>query len=117
MCCCTLSCSRAQKPIFDINTVMNGVIYLFYEPNPEDPLNKASLVMMMWWQRRFLGTQNCIHLSYVVVCCEWCLFSLVLENARDARDAWVLVYWVLRVALAHHVTTSESVHGLRVWST
>lgn len=34
-------CGCSRKPIFDINTVVNGVIYLFYEPNPDDPLNKA----------------------------------------------------------------------------
>jgi ubiquitin-protein ligase len=27
------------KPIYDINTVIYGVIYLFYEPNANDPLN------------------------------------------------------------------------------
>jgi len=27
------------KPVLDINGVIYGLIYLFYEPNPEDPLN------------------------------------------------------------------------------
>lgn len=27
------------KPVFDLNTVVNGVTFLFYEPNPDDPLN------------------------------------------------------------------------------
>lgn len=27
------------KPVLDVNTVIYGVIYLFYEPNPDDPLN------------------------------------------------------------------------------
>ncbi|CAM9160325.1 unnamed protein product [Discosporangium mesarthrocarpum] len=27
------------KPVLDINSVIYGLIYLFYEPNPEDPLN------------------------------------------------------------------------------
>jgi ubiquitin-protein ligase len=27
------------KPVLDINAVIYGVIYLFYEPNPNDPLN------------------------------------------------------------------------------
>eukprot|EP00640_Fibrocapsa_japonica_P004399 CAMPEP_0113935446 /NCGR_PEP_ID=MMETSP1339-20121228/2592_1 /TAXON_ID=94617 /ORGANISM="Fibrocapsa japonica" /LENGTH=226 /DNA_ID=CAMNT_0000937599 /DNA_START=60 /DNA_END=740 /DNA_ORIENTATION=+ /assembly_acc=CAM_ASM_000762 len=27
------------KPVLDINAVIYGLIYLFYEPNPEDPLN------------------------------------------------------------------------------
>uniref|UniRef100_M4C090 UBC core domain-containing protein n=1 Tax=Hyaloperonospora arabidopsidis (strain Emoy2) TaxID=559515 RepID=M4C090_HYAAE len=29
------------KPVLDINSVIYGLIYLFYEPNPDDPLNKA----------------------------------------------------------------------------
>lgn len=27
------------KPVLDINAVIYGLIYLFYEPNPGDPLN------------------------------------------------------------------------------
>lgn len=27
------------KPVLDINAVIYGLIYLFYEPNPHDPLN------------------------------------------------------------------------------
>lgn len=27
------------RPVLDINTVIYGLIYLFYEPNPDDPLN------------------------------------------------------------------------------
>jgi ubiquitin-conjugating enzyme E2 M len=27
------------KPVLDINSVIYGLIYLFYEPNPDDPLN------------------------------------------------------------------------------
>jgi ubiquitin-conjugating enzyme E2 M len=27
------------KPVLDINAVIYGVIYLFHEPNPDDPLN------------------------------------------------------------------------------
>jgi ubiquitin-conjugating enzyme E2 M len=30
------------KPVFDINVVIYGLIYLFYEPNPGDPLNKEA---------------------------------------------------------------------------
>ncbi|KAJ0394716.1 hypothetical protein ATCC90586_000127 [Pythium insidiosum] len=29
------------KPVLDINSVIYGLIYLFYEPNPDDPLNRA----------------------------------------------------------------------------
>jgi len=30
------------KPVLDINAVIYGLIYLFYEPNPDDPLNRES---------------------------------------------------------------------------
>ena len=30
------------KPVFDLNTVVSGITFLFYEPNPEDPLNKGT---------------------------------------------------------------------------
>ena len=30
------------KPILDINAVIYGLIYLFYEPNPDDPLNREA---------------------------------------------------------------------------
>mmetsp|Transcript_10411 Transcript_10411/g.32024 ORF Transcript_10411/g.32024 Transcript_10411/m.32024 type:complete len:198 (+) Transcript_10411:376-969(+) len=30
------------KPVLDINAVIYGLIYLFYEPNPDDPLNKEA---------------------------------------------------------------------------
>ncbi|CAB9512340.1 Probable NEDD8-conjugating enzyme Ubc12-like [Seminavis robusta] len=30
------------KPVLDINAVIYGLLYLFYEPNPDDPLNKEA---------------------------------------------------------------------------
>ena len=30
------------KPVLDINAVIYGIIYLFYEPNTDDPLNKEA---------------------------------------------------------------------------
>ena len=30
------------KPVLDINAVIYGLIYLFYEPNPGDPLNQEA---------------------------------------------------------------------------
>ena len=30
------------KPVFDLNTVVNGITFLFYEPNPDDPLNHGA---------------------------------------------------------------------------
>lgn len=32
------------KPVFDINSVIYGIIYLFYEPNANDPLNHGALL-------------------------------------------------------------------------
>ena len=33
------------KPVLDINAVIYGIIYLFYEPNPDDPLNKEAAAL------------------------------------------------------------------------
>lgn len=30
------------KPVLDINAVIYGLVYLFYEPNPDDPLNREA---------------------------------------------------------------------------
>lgn len=30
------------KPVLDINAVIYGLIYLFYDPNPDDPLNREA---------------------------------------------------------------------------
>lgn len=30
------------KPVLDINAVIYGLIYLFYEPNPDSPLNREA---------------------------------------------------------------------------
>jgi ubiquitin-conjugating enzyme E2 M len=30
------------KPVLDINAVIYGIIYLFYDPNPDDPLNREA---------------------------------------------------------------------------
>jgi ubiquitin-conjugating enzyme E2 M len=30
------------KPVLDVNAVIYGLIYLFYEPNPDDPLNREA---------------------------------------------------------------------------
>jgi ubiquitin-conjugating enzyme E2 M len=42
------------KPVLDINAVIYGLIYLFYEPNPNDPLNHGASVwtsMVDGWER------------------------------------------------------------------
>lgn len=33
------------KPVLDINAVIYGLIYLFYEPNPDDPLNAEAAAL------------------------------------------------------------------------
>lgn len=33
------------KPVLDINAVIYGLIYLFYEPNPDDPLNSDAAAL------------------------------------------------------------------------
>lgn len=33
------------KPVLDINAVIYGLIYLFYEPNPNDPLNQEAAAL------------------------------------------------------------------------
>lgn len=33
------------KPVLDINAVIYGIIYLFYEPNPMDPLNHEAAAL------------------------------------------------------------------------
>lgn len=34
------------KPVLDINAVIYGLIYLFYDPNPADPLNHAAAKLL-----------------------------------------------------------------------
>jgi ubiquitin-conjugating enzyme E2 M len=34
------------KPVLGINTVILGLIFLFIEPNPNDPLNKEAAELM-----------------------------------------------------------------------
>ena len=31
------------RPVFNLNSVMIGLLFLFLEPNPDDPLNKGRL--------------------------------------------------------------------------
>jgi ubiquitin-protein ligase len=76
------------KPVLDINTVIYGIIYLFYEPNPNDPLNHGESV-------RQLCTLNA-----GVLQCVFCVSYLYLHtNAcepgaeaaalfRDNKDAF-----------------------------
>ena len=37
------------KPVLDINAVIYGIIYLLYEPNPNDPLNHGARADGVGW--------------------------------------------------------------------
>ena len=41
------------KPVLDINAVIYGLIYLFYEPNPDDPLNHEAAELFRKDVRQF----------------------------------------------------------------
>mmetsp|Transcript_22625 Transcript_22625/g.28546 ORF Transcript_22625/g.28546 Transcript_22625/m.28546 type:complete len:217 (-) Transcript_22625:276-926(-) len=41
------------KPVLDINSVIYGLIYLFYEPNPDDPLNHDAAEVFRNDKKRF----------------------------------------------------------------
>jgi ubiquitin-protein ligase len=45
------------KPVLDINAVIYGLIYLFYEPNPNDPLNHGACPVSGRWAR---GSGSCL---------------------------------------------------------
>jgi ubiquitin-conjugating enzyme E2 M len=36
------------KPVLDTQAVIHGLIFLFLEPNPEDPLNEGALRTPLW---------------------------------------------------------------------
>lgn len=46
------------KPVLDINAVIYGLIYLFYEPNPDDPLNHDAAELFRKDVSRF---ENVVH--------------------------------------------------------
>ena len=41
------------KPVLDINAVIYGLIYLFYDPNPNDPLNREAAALFRDDKRSF----------------------------------------------------------------
>lgn len=41
------------KPVLTINSIIYGLLYLFYEPNPEDPLNKEAAELLKNDRRQF----------------------------------------------------------------
>jgi|EP00945_MAST-04E_sp_MAST-4E-sp1_P004906 ubiquitin-conjugating enzyme E2 M len=44
------------KPVLDINAVIYGIIFLFYTPNPSDPLNKEAAKQLRESPRDFEAT-------------------------------------------------------------
>ncbi|KAG7390498.1 NEDD8-conjugating enzyme Ubc12 [Phytophthora pseudosyringae] len=46
------------KPVLDINSVIYGLIYLFYEPNPDDPLNKEAAELFRSDLKQFAAVVN-----------------------------------------------------------
>eukprot|EP00536_Pseudo-nitzschia_multiseries_P010201 jgi/Psemu1/307135/fgenesh1_kg.305_\ len=46
------------RPVLDINSVIYGLIYLFYEPNPDDPLNHEAADLFRTDIRRFEALVN-----------------------------------------------------------
>mmetsp|Transcript_2847 Transcript_2847/g.4308 ORF Transcript_2847/g.4308 Transcript_2847/m.4308 type:complete len:197 (-) Transcript_2847:368-958(-) len=54
------------KPVLDINAVIYGLIYLFYEPNPDDPLNHEAAESFRKDVNAFERTvKRTLHGSYV----------------------------------------------------
>lgn len=50
------------KPVLDINSVIYGLIYLFYEPNPDDPLNHEAAELFRKDKHRFeKSVQRSLH--------------------------------------------------------
>lgn len=41
------------KPVLTISSIIYGLLYLFYEPNPEDPLNKEAAELLKNDRRQF----------------------------------------------------------------
>ncbi len=41
------------KPVLDVNAVIYGLIYLFYEPNPDDPLNREAADLFRTDKKQF----------------------------------------------------------------
>ena len=41
------------KPILSFNSVLHGMIFLFYDPNPDDPLNKDAAALFRQDRRAF----------------------------------------------------------------
>jgi len=54
------------KPVLDINAVIYGLCFLFYEPNPDDPLNREAADLFRNNRSQFERTvQRCLKGGYV----------------------------------------------------
>ena len=60
------------KPVLDINAVIYGIVYLFYESNPNDPLNHGECVR----------TRSCFQLSTMMVM-KWVLLLRPMLSLRN----------------------------------
>ena len=72
------------KPVLDINAVIYGLIYLYYEPNPDDPLNREAAdlyrtdkAQVLIWRKTvtilipFLSTcSRMSHVCYLFLMCS-----------------------------------------------
>ncbi|RYG57487.1 hypothetical protein EON66_00280 [archaeon] len=43
------------RPVYDLSIVINGLLFLFYEPNATDPLNRGALSAMQLRARDMLA--------------------------------------------------------------
>ncbi|RLN89328.1 hypothetical protein BBJ28_00021964 [Nothophytophthora sp. Chile5] len=70
------------KPVLDINAVIYGLIYLFYEPNPDDPLNRGALA------RRIEVVRAAQHLDWWLTSVLYCFgdFSYVRVARVEAAE-------------------------------
>jgi ubiquitin-conjugating enzyme E2 M len=44
------------RPVMDINQVIYGLCFLFYEPNPDDPLNREAAALFRSNKTQFAST-------------------------------------------------------------
>lgn len=68
--------------MLDINAVIYGLIYLFYEPNPDDPLNREAADL-------FRNDRTQVSPLLLVLCVD-----AMWDGMRDAGlDAILLAAW------------------------
>lgn len=55
------------KPVLDINAVIYGMSYLFYEPNPDDPLNREAAALYRSDKAQVLVTDIFTYIIYIYI--------------------------------------------------